>query len=197
MGIRRVGARRGKAAKQKYSGRGKEHSMTTRFAALAFVALLFVAGGCSKSGQSSSAVSSMPAASSSDSGAAQSGSFPGVSSSDAAGIRAAIENRLQGKQGLNMGAMQMVIDSIAINGDHAQAHASFHVKNGGATGMTMTYLLERSSNGWVVTSGQPADGNTTLPPSVAHPGANSGQASQGTLPNVNAFFKNHPTPKSN
>jgi hypothetical protein len=171
--------------------------MTTRFAALAFLALLFMAGGCSKSGQSSSAGSSMPAASSSDSGAAQTGSFPGVSNTDAAAIRAAIENRLQGKQGLNMEAMQMVIDSIAINGDHAQAHASFHVKNSGATGMTMTYLLERSGDGWVVTNGQPADGNTTLPPSVGHPGANSGQASQGTLPDVNAFFKDHPATKSN
>ncbi len=174
--------------------------MTTRFAALAFVAILFVASGCSKSGQSaSSANGSMPAsASNSDAGAAApSASFPGVSSSDAAAIRAAIQDHLQGNQGINMGAMEMTLDSITINANQAQARTSFHIKNG-TTGMVMNYFLQRSGSGWVVTKGQPADGNTTLPPSVSpHPGANSGQDSQGALPDVNAFFKDHPAPKSN
>lgn len=164
--------------------------MTTRLAGLSLVAFLFLATGCSRSSQPDVNSTS----SSGEATAAQPGAFPGVSGADAAGIRAAIENHLQGNHGLNMDAMDMTLDSIAINGDHAQAHASFHVKNGGATGMTMNYLLQRSDGGWVVTSGQPADGNTTLPPSVTHPASNSA-ASQGALPDVNAFFKNHPASK--
>ncbi len=93
--------------------------------------------------------------------------------------------------------MNMVVDSIAIHGDQAQAHAAFHIKNGGATGMTMVYLLQRSANGWVVTNGQPADGNTQLPPSTnSRPGVNSTQ-SVPAMPDVDAFFKDHPTQKSN
>ncbi|MGH9715640.1 MAG: hypothetical protein ACRD4R_02775 [Candidatus Acidiferrales bacterium] len=174
--------------------------MTARFAALFASALLLVAAGCSKSGKMPSSANSAAPASNSPSAdsATQSGASSQVSPADADGIRAAIENHLQGNHGINMSAMEMTVDSIAINGDHAQARASFHIKNGGGSGMTMSYLLQRSGNGWVVTNGQPADGNTTLPPSSAAPsGANSNQASQEALPDVNAFFKDHPAPKSN
>jgi hypothetical protein len=97
-----------------------------------------------------------------------------------------------------MDAMEMTVDSIAINGGRAQAHASFRMKNSGSTGMTMQYFLQRNGSAWVVTTGQPADGNTTLPPSNAAPSTGkSGPASQGDLPDVDAFLKNHPDPKSN
>jgi hypothetical protein len=174
-------------------------SMTTRIAPYVCAALLLAAAGC-KSGQpSSSTNTSMPAsAASPDSGAAsQSAGSAQISPADQSGIRAAIENHLQGNQGLNMGAMEMTVDSIAINGDRAQAHASFRMKKSGSTGMTMQYFLQRSGAGWVVTNGQPADGNTTLPPSTSAPSANSGQASQGALPDVDAFLKDHPASKSN
>jgi hypothetical protein len=175
--------------------------MSTRFAALAFVILLALAGGCSKSGAPASpgnaAAPASGAANSNPGAAAQSGGSAEVSSADAEGIRAAIEDHLRGNSGLNLDAMEMTVDSINIDGDQAQAHASFHVKNGGATGMTMQYFLQRSGTGWVVANGQPADGNMQLPPSNApHPGVNSTQAAPG-LPDVNAFFKNHPAPKSN
>jgi hypothetical protein len=185
------------------AAREKERTarMTSRFAAIALAALFVLAGGCGNRGGSGAAAinSSAPSSSiGSDSAAVpQSGGSAQVSSADASAIRSAIEDHLRGNRGLNMDAMEMVVDSVAINGDQAQAHASFHVKNGGATGMTMQYFLQRSGNGWVVTNGQPADGNTQLPPSTgAHPGVNSTQASP-SMPDVNAFFKEHPAPKSN
>lgn len=175
--------------------------MTSRFATLALAALLCLAGGCAKGKQSAATTNSAaPPSSAADSPAAvgsQSASTTQASPSDTDAIRAAIEDHLRGNQSLNMDAMQMVVDSVAIKGDQAQAHASFHVKNGGATGMTMQYFLHRSGNGWVVTNGQPADGNTELPPSAAaHPGANSTQAAP-SIPDVDAFLKDHPSQKSN
>jgi len=173
--------------------------MTTRIAPYLCAALLLAAVGCNSSQPSSSADTSMPAsaANSDDGAAAQSSASSQISPADANGIRAAIQNHLQGNQGLKMNAMEMTVDSIAINGDQAQAHASFRMKNSGSTGMTMQYFLQRSGSGWVVTNGQPADGNTTLPPSTSAPSATSGQASQGALPDVDAFLKDHPAAKSN
>lgn len=160
--------------------------------AITVAALLLGLAGCSKKSNQASS-STVPAA---DAGSTSSGANAGVSSADANGIRAAIEDRLRERQGLNMSAMEMNLDSVSINGDKAQARASFHVKNG-ATGMIMNYFLQRSGNGWVVTNAQPADGNTTLPPtSSPHPGTDTTQ-SQPSMPDVNAFFKNHPAPKSN
>jgi len=169
--------------------------MTTRIAPVLCAALLFAAGGC-KSSQTSSSTSNSMASNSAASDAAQPGASQ-VSPADADGIRAAIENHLQGNHSLNMDAMQMTVDSIAVNGNQAQAHASFRAKNSGSTGMTMQYFLQRSGGGWVVTNGQPADGNTTLPPSTTSPSGPAGQASQGALPDVDAFLKDHPASKSN
>lgn len=172
-----------------------------RHVVLALAVLFVFAGGCSKTGRSASSgnnVATSPDATSSDipitpqpNGSSQ------VSNADADAIRAAIEDHLRGNRSLNLDAMQLVVDSVAVNGNQAQAHASFHVKNGGATGMTMQYFLQRSGNGWIVTNGQPADGNTQLPPSGgAHPGVNSTQSAP-SVPDVDAFFKDHPAPKSN
>jgi hypothetical protein len=173
--------------------------MTSRFATLALAAIFAAAIGCSKSGPpASTAGNAAPGAMGADSGAPpQSASAGQVSRADADAIRTAIEDHLRGNQGLNMDAMDMVVDSVAINGNQAQAQTSFHVKNGGAVGMTMQYFLERHGNGWIVTNGQPADGNTQLPPSGAgHPGANPTQSAP-SMPDVDAFFKGHPAPKSN
>lgn len=169
---------------------------------LAMAALLCVAGGCGKTGPGNSTPNSASASASGEAGAdtestPQSSAPAQVSGPDAQAIRAAIENHLRGNRELNLDAMDMAVDSVAVNGDRARARASFHIKNGGATGMTMQYFLQRSGNGWVVTNGQPADGNTQLPPpSGAQPGVNSTQTTP-SMPNVDAFFKDHPASKSN
>jgi hypothetical protein len=173
--------------------------MTSRIAPYVCAAFLLAGAGCKSSQPSASANNSMSASTADSGGSAipQVGGSSQVSPADADGIRAAIENHLRGNHNLNVGAMEMTVDSIAINGDQAQAHTSFRMKNNGSTGMTMQYFLQRSGSGWVVTNGQPADGNTTLPPSTSAPSANSGQASQGALPDVDAFLKDHPASKSN
>lgn len=175
--------------------------MTSRFATLALVALFFLAGGCSKGNEAAapmnSATPSSSATGASAATAPNAAATTAASAGDTDAIRAAIENHLRANSGLNMDAMQMVVDSVAVKGDQAQAHASFHVKNGGATGMTMQYFLQRSGSGWVVTNGQPADRNTQLPPSsAAQPAVNSTQAAS-PVPDVDAFLKDHPSQKSN
>lgn len=169
--------------------------MIARIATIAVATLLLLAAGCSKSRQASSpvtdaATSSAPPAINGNSSASQSS----ASAADTDAIRAAIEDHLRGNRGLNMDAMELVVDSVAIHGDQAQAQASFHVKSNGATGMTMQYFLQRSGSGWVVTNGQPADGNTQLPP--GHPSVNSTQSAP-SIPDVDAFLKQHPPQKSN
>lgn len=169
--------------------------MIARVATIAAATLLFWAAGCSKSGQS---LSSPPDTATSSASPAMNGttapSPSAVSAADTDGIRAAIEDHLRGNRGLNMDAMELVVDSVAIHGDQAQAQASFHVKSNGATGMTMQYFLQRSGSGWVVANGQPADGNTQLPP--GHPSVNSTQSAP-SMPDVDAFLKQHPPQKSN
>ena len=176
--------------------------MTSRFTLLAFAAICLLASGCGNRSQSNSSADSSSQAAGPANSAPGSSAMPAVpgsqaSAADQSAIRTAIEDHLRGNQGLNLDAMDMVVDSVAIQGDQAQAHASFHMKNGGATGMTMQYFLKRSGNGWVVTNGQPADGNTQLPPSThSRPGPNTTQSSP-SMPDVDAFFKDHPASKSN
>jgi hypothetical protein len=168
--------------------------MSTRLQALAFVAVLALAGGCSKSQSTSLA---------SNAGAAKLGSLPQSGASaqpsgpDADAIRAAIEDHLRSNSSLNLDAMEMTVDSVNVKGSQAQAHASFYMKNGGASGMTMEYFLQRSGNAWVVTNGQPADGNMQLPPSNAAPSGASTTQATPPMPDVDAFFKDHPGQKSN
>lgn len=176
--------------------------MTSRFALLALATLGLVVGGCGRSSQSASSSDNMPPAAGATSGGQGSSAAPAMQGSQASradqqAIRAAIEDHLRGNSSLNLDAMDMVLESVSIQGDRAQAHASFHVKNGGATGMTMQYFLQRSGGAWVVTNGQPADGNTQLPPSASSQPGNSLTQSTPSVPDVNAFFKDHPASKSN
>ncbi len=168
--------------------------MTSRFAGLALATLLVAACGC---GNHSRSASSPISVSSASSGGPQYDASSQPSATDRDAIRAAIDNHLHSNSSLKLDAMDMVVDSIAVRGNQAQAHAAFHIRNGGATGMTMEYSLQRSGNGWVVTNGQPADGNTQLPPSTGPQPAVDSTQSQPSMPNVDAFFKDHPAPKSN
>jgi hypothetical protein len=176
--------------------------MTSRVAAVTLAAVCILASGCGNRSQSASSAdnaSVSSGATNSEPGSIAVPQAPGsqASAADRSAIRAAIEDHLRGNRSLNLDAMDMVVDSIAVQGDQAQARASFHVKNGGATGMTMQYFLQRSGNAWVVTNGQPADGNTQLPPSTnSKPGANTTQSAP-SMPDVDTFFKDHPVSKSN
>lgn len=53
--------------------------------------------------------------------------------------------------------MDMNIENISVNGDHAQAHVQFRLHENNVT-MEMLYDLEQHAGSWIVTHSQPAGG---------------------------------------
>jgi hypothetical protein len=122
-----------------------------------------------------------------------------ASAADSDSVRRAVEDHLRTNQGINMSAMDLTIDSVSVDGDHAQAKATFRVKGGGAA-MAMVYSLERHKDGWIVLKSQPGNGEFVHPPmDKVHSGSVSGApASQASgTPDVTEFLKNHSSAKNN
>jgi hypothetical protein len=97
-----------------------------------------------------------------------------------------------------MSAMDMTLDSMMVDGEHAQANATFRVKGGGAA-MAMVYSLERHGDGWLAGKSQPSNGEFVHPPmDKVHSGqtATTAPLTSGT-PDVTDFLKNQSPPKSN
>lgn len=119
---------------------------------------------------------------------------PGTSDENA--VRKAIEDHVRSNPGINMGAMDMSVDSIKIDGDQAQANATFRLKQGG-TSMTMTYSLSRNADGWVVVKNQPGQGQFAHPPmDKTHSGALPDSANP-SFPDIHQFMKQEPPPNKN
>jgi hypothetical protein len=111
-----------------------------------------------------------------------------AATSDEDAIRAAIEQHLHENSGINLAAMDTTYDSISIRGDKAQANVTFRLKQGG-TSMTMTYMLSRQANGWLVLHSQPGGGQFPHPPlDKNHSGIAENPQAQGT-PDLRRFFK--------
>jgi hypothetical protein len=147
--------------------------------------IAILAGGCNKTATRTSGGSSSSARSDN---AAQVQSATPPSQSDRDAIVDAIQKHLANNKGINMAAMDMSVDSVAVNGDQAQANAAFRLKQGG-TGMMMTYFLERHANGWLVMHSQPADGQFVHPPmDKTHSGV-APSAGQPQVPDVTDFLK--------
>jgi hypothetical protein len=122
-----------------------------------------------------------------------------TSAADSDSVKHAVEDHLRTNKGINMSAMDMTIDSVSVYGDHAQAHATFRVKGGGAA-MTMAYSLERHGNGWLVLKSQPSNGEFVHPPmDKVHSGAASAAPAPGVsgTPDVTEFLKSQPSLKNN
>lgn len=119
------------------------------------------------------------------------------SASDSDMVKQAVQDHLRENKGINMSAMDMTVDSVTIDGSHAQANATFRVKGGGAT-MAMVYSLERHANGWLVLKSQPSNGEFVHPPmDKIHSGvATTAPPTSGT-PDVTEFLKGQPAPKTN
>jgi hypothetical protein len=124
---------------------------------------------------------------------------PSASARDSDSVKQAVEDHLLTNKGLNMSAMDMTIDSVSVDGDHAQANATFRVKGGGAA-MAMVYSLERHGDGWIVLKSQPSNGEFVHPPmDKVHSGdasAAPAPPASGT-PDVTEFLKSQPSPKNN
>jgi hypothetical protein len=109
--------------------------------------------------------------------------------SDSDAIRTGINQHLASLKTLNLGAMDMNITNVSIQGNTAQAQVEFKPKTGGpqGAGMQVAYSLQKQNGLWVVQDTQPAGG------SIQHPGPGenphmdsnspaSGQSS-GSMPN--------------
>ena len=114
-----------------------------------------------------------------------------TSGADADGIRAAIAEHVRSDRGVNMDMLVMSVESVSVNGNQAHAEATFSPKQGG-TGMAMTYVLERQGNGWVVTSGQPTDGQLAHPPTDGVHSGTPANPAEPTMPDVTDFLKSKP-----
>ena len=80
--------------------------------------------------------------------------------SDNDAIRAGIQQHLASVGTLNLGAMDMDIRSVTVNGNQAHAEVEFRPKTGGApgAGMQVAYNLEKRDGAWVVLKTQPLGG---------------------------------------
>ena len=105
--------------------------------------------------------------------------------SDADGIRSGINQHLASLKTLNLGAMDMNITSVSVQGNQAQAQVEFKPKGGApqGAGMQVAYSLEKQSGLWVVQNSQPAGGSIQHPGPGENPPMNGTSPSPGSLPN--------------
>lgn len=118
-----------------------------------------------------------------------------ASAADTEQVKRAVQDHLRNNKGINMSAMDLTVESVTVDGERAQADATFKVKGGGAT-MAMVYSLERHGSGWLVVKSQPSNGEFVHPPmdKIHSGGATTGPAVSGT-PDVTEFLKSHSAPK--
>jgi len=172
--------------------------------ARASISLLILAAlsaiGCNKNEQPAPISAAPPQAASASPANPSAATVAGTpaSGTDTALVTQAVQDHLRDNKGINMSAMDMTVDSVTIDGDRAQANATFKVKGGGAN-MAMVYSLERHGNGWLVLKSQPSNGEFVHPPmDKTHSGAATPNAPSGSsAPSVTDFLKNQPSTKSN
>lgn len=169
--------------------------MTLRFAIVTVILATALAVGCGKSDQPVQVPAASASAPNTGMAPAANSGMP-ASGSDADLIRQAVEDHVRNDTSINMSAMDMTVDAVNVNGDQAQANATFRVKQGGAT-MAMVYSLERHGNGWLVVKGQPADGQLMHPPMDKTHSGMPPSPSAPAMPDVHDFLKNHPSTSSN
>jgi hypothetical protein len=99
-------------------------------------------------------------------------------------IRAGILQHLDGVGTLNMGAMEMDIRSVSINGNQAHADVEFRPKTGAppGAGMQVAYNLEKRDGVWIVQKTQPTGGMIQHPDTNKNPPQNQ-DVHSGSLPN--------------
>jgi hypothetical protein len=105
--------------------------------------------------------------------------------SDADAIRSGINQHLASLKTLNLGAMDMNITNVSIQGNQAQAQVEFKPKTGGpqGAGMQVAYSLEKQNGLWVVQNTQPAGGSIQHPGPGENPHMDGTSPSSGSMPN--------------
>ena len=105
--------------------------------------------------------------------------------SDSDAIRAGITQHLSSLRTLNISAMDLDINTVSIQGNHASVQVTFRPKTGApaGAGMQVAYELEKRDSNWVVVKTDAVGG------AIQHPAANAnphqaGQADvHGSMPN--------------
>lgn len=97
--------------------------------------------------------------------------------SDADAIRSGINQHLASLNTLNLGAMDMNITKVSVQGNQAEAQVEFKPKTGAsqASGMQVAYSLEKRNGIWVVEDTKAAGG------AIQHPGP-GGNVPTGAAP---------------
>ena len=105
--------------------------------------------------------------------------------SDADGVRAGINKHLLSLKTINLGAMDMNVINVSVQGNEAQAQVEFKPKSGGppGAGMQVSYSLQKQNGQWVVQNTQAAGGSIQHPAPGENPQTNPGPPSQGSMPN--------------
>jgi len=105
--------------------------------------------------------------------------------SDADAIRSGINQHLASLKTLNLGAMDMDITNVSIQGNQAQAQVEFKPKTGGppGAGMQVAYSLQKQNGLWMVQNTQPAGGSIQHPAPGENPHMNTASPSSGSMPN--------------
>ena len=106
--------------------------------------------------------------------------------SEADAIRAGITQHLASLNTLNLGAMDMDVNDVAIKGRQARAQVTFRPKTGAppGAGMQVAYQLEKRDSAWVVVKTEAAGGMIEHPAANANPHMQPGADSMhGSLPN--------------
>jgi len=103
--------------------------------------------------------------------------------SDSDAIRSGINRHLSSLKTLNLGAMDMNITNVSIQGNQAQAQVELKPKTGApqGAGMQVAYSLEKQNGLWVVQNTQPAGG------SIQHPGPGENPHMSGTSPSTGSM----------
>jgi hypothetical protein len=113
--------------------------------------------------------------------------FPGCKKqeSDTDGIRSGINQHLASLKTLNLGAMDMNVTNVSIQGNQAHAQVEFTPKGGAGegAGMQVAYSLEKKDGQWVVQSSQPTGGSLQHPSSTGDAPIDSTSESPDSLPN--------------
>jgi hypothetical protein len=116
------------------------------------------------------------------------GTFAGVGchssqKAQADAVRDGIRQYLTSLNTLNLGAMDMNVSNVKIDGNQAQADVLYTPKTGGApgAGMRVSYSLEKKGEQWVVVK-KNAMGGTMDHPAGTNPHTSPG-AAHGSMPN--------------
>ena len=117
--------------------------------------------------------------------------------SDADGIRAGITQHLTSLNTLNVSAMDMDVNGIAIQGRQAHAQVTFRPKTGAppGAGMQVAYQLEKRDTTWVVVKTEAAGGMIDHPAANANPHVQPGSGSMhSNLPNFREMMPSPAAP---